>query len=338
MNKLSEVARRDIQDLFNCEIELPNGSFSKVYWSGRLDDAAFLSRLYNLQAMPSFDRRFSDAEGDIRCHVGFGDWGNDWVFTDGRFNLLYAEDEKFLRFLCEVFHPAVTRNSVEDTNSPEMYLFMQIQKILRSEGYELYETKRLSNKPVFAWRKVNMFQPATQVGEQVDALKQIFTSDYLRAQIDQMQQAIEKNPTDAIGKAKDLIESCCKTLLEKSNVAVDENWEIPRLIKEINSVLNLMPIGIDNPVVNEALRKLTGNLSQIPYQLATIRNKMGSGHGKSDSFVGLDARHAKLAVGAASTVCWFLWESYHNDELYINATTYPDKSYNVNNSEIDIPF
>ena len=55
MNKLSEVARRDIQDLFNCGVALPEGSTGRVYWSGRLEDADFLARLYNLSSMPSND-------------------------------------------------------------------------------------------------------------------------------------------------------------------------------------------------------------------------------------------------------------------------------------------
>lgn len=125
-----------------------------------------------------------------------------------------------------------------------------------------------------------------------------------------MQRSVETNPTDAIGKAKELIESCCKTILEENSVAVDEGWEIPRLIKETTSLLNLVPSNINNTVVEEAVKKLIGNLSQMPYQLATIRNKMGTGHGKSNSFAGLDSKHAKLAVGSASTLCWFLWEAH----------------------------
>ena len=92
MNKLTEVAKRDIQDLFNCGITLPDGSTDRVSWSGRLEDADFLARLYDLSSMPSYDYRYKDADGDIRCHVGWRDWERDWVFTDGRFDLLHADD------------------------------------------------------------------------------------------------------------------------------------------------------------------------------------------------------------------------------------------------------
>ena len=145
MNKLSEVAKRDIQDLFNCGVALPDGSTGRIYWSGRLEDADFLARLYNLTSMLSYDHRYGNAKGDIRCHVAWGDWEDAWIFTDGRFNLLHSDDETFLKFLCEVFHPAVTKNSVENPDSAEMYMLEEIQKIIRSEGYELYEIKRMAN-------------------------------------------------------------------------------------------------------------------------------------------------------------------------------------------------
>ena len=188
-----------------------------------------------------------------------------------------------------------------------MYILAEIQKVIRSEGYELYETKRMANKPVFAWREVGATHAIQQ---QAEALKQVFTSDYLRTQIDQMQKSVESNPADAIGKAKELIESCCKTILEGSIVTVDEGWEMPRLLKETIMVVDIMPAGLQNETVEDAMKKLLGNLSQMPFQIATIRNKMGTGHGKADSFTGLEPRHAKLAVGAASTLCWFLWESF----------------------------
>jgi len=41
-------------------------------------------------------------------------------------------------------------------------------------------------------------------------LKNNFSSDYLSKQIDLMLQMQVSNPTNAIGMAKELIESCCK--------------------------------------------------------------------------------------------------------------------------------
>lgn len=49
-------------------------------------------------------------------------------------------------------------------------------------------------------------------------LKEVFNSDYISSQIDLMVKMQDENPTEAIGKAKELIESCCKTILEKKDI------------------------------------------------------------------------------------------------------------------------
>jgi len=313
MKKVSSTARRDIQDLFSCGVGLPDGTTTTISWTGRLSDVDFLSRLYDLTTMPSHDPRYKNAAGDIECHVSWRDWDDNWVFADDRFNLNHCTDEEFLRFICEVFHPAVVKHSIEDENYAEKYYFEAIQKILQSEGYELYETKRIANKPVLSWRECGV---SSVLQNQTKALKKAFTSDYLRSQLQQMEKSIETNPADAIGKAKELIESCCKTILEEQGITVDEGWEIPKLIKETMTVLDhdILPAGLQNQLVDEAEKRLLGNLSQLPQQLATIRNKMGTGHGRSNSFTGLEPRHARLAVGSASSLCGFLWETHQRNK------------------------
>src|SRR5688500_1054712 len=100
VNDISEVTRRSIIDYLES---------TGIEWSGRLPEDEFLARLYDLSSMPSNDHRFQDAAGDIRKHrvMNPNDWENDWVFLDSRFNLLWADDKQFLRFLCETVHPIV---------------------------------------------------------------------------------------------------------------------------------------------------------------------------------------------------------------------------------------
>jgi hypothetical protein len=98
-NSISEITRRSIIDHL---------TISHIAWSGRLQEDEFLGRLYDLSVMPSTDYRLRSAAGDIRQHrVNWNDWSDDWVFTDSRFNLLHASDERFLRFLVETVHPVV---------------------------------------------------------------------------------------------------------------------------------------------------------------------------------------------------------------------------------------
>ncbi|WP_185124876.1 abortive infection family protein [Jeotgalicoccus meleagridis] len=45
-----------------------------------------------------------------------------------------------------------------------------------------------------------------------------------------------------------------------------------------------------------------------------LRNAYGDGHGKTKSFKSLPSRYARLAVGAAITVVYFLWETYEESK------------------------
>ena len=120
-----------------------------------------------------------------------------------------------------------------------------------------------------------------------------------------------ENPTEAIGKAKELIESCCKTILDSKKIEWDKNWDMSKLTGETLKLLNLTPKNIpDSDPVSENIKAVLGNLRGITTKLAEIRNPYGSGHGKSASFTGLETRHAKLAVGCSITFVTFLWDTY----------------------------
>jgi hypothetical protein len=78
-------------------------------WFGTLSETEFLSRIFDLDKLPSNDARFPNASGDIWQHRVNNpeDWPDDWLLSDERFNLLHGDDEVFLRFLQEVIHPAI---------------------------------------------------------------------------------------------------------------------------------------------------------------------------------------------------------------------------------------
>ena len=74
--------------------------------------------------------------------------------------------------------------------------------------------------------------------------------------------------TDAIGKAKELIESCCKTILDNKGVAWDKNWNMGKLTGETLNLLNLTPESISkNDPVSENIKAVLGNLRGISQSL-----------------------------------------------------------------------
>ena len=59
-----------------------------------------------------------------------------------------------------------------------------------------------------------------------------------------------------------------------------------------------------------AIKKLLANLGVVVQSLAEVRNLYGSGHGRGVKRQALHPRHARLAVGAATTLATFLLETH----------------------------
>lgn len=151
----------------------------------------------------------------------------------------------------------------------------------------------------------------------VETLKRNFSSEYLATEMDLMLKMVEENPTEAIGKAKELIESCCKTILEANSITVGKNWDVSKLVTETTQLLRITPKDIpENIPMAATMRKLLGNLRAIAEALTELRNAYGSGHGKSATYKGLQPRHAKLAVGSSSTLVHFLWDSFQRQQCH----------------------
>lgn len=145
----------------------------------------------------------------------------------------------------------------------------------------------------------------------VDNLKIAFSSDYISSQLDLMLKMQSENPTEAIGKAKELIESCCKTILEQKDVEIDKKWDVGNLVDATVKLLEITPNDIPETIPEaKAMKAILGNLKAIASNIATLRNTYGSGHGKSASYKGLQERHAKLAIGSSVTLVNFLWDSF----------------------------
>lgn len=140
-----------------------------------------------------------------------------------------------------------------------------------------------------------------------------FSNDYISQELEQMLKLQHDNPTDAIGKAKELVESCCKTILLDNGIAIDTKWNLNQLLDETLRFIRITPKQIpDNIPDAKAIKAILGNLKAILQNLAELRNNYGTGHGKDSRYVGLQERHAQLAVGTSMTIVRFIWDSYED--------------------------
>lgn len=294
--KITEITRRDILDALVAE---------GVHLYGRLQETDFLSRIWDLDSMSSTDPRFSNATGDIWQHrVNNYDWEDDWFFYDSRFRLMDGDDETFLRFLCETIHPVVRPDVTEAERVCQLY-----NSFLKNDGYELAEKARISGKPVYVGRYIGV---AKAPG--VDAVREVLSetdASYVTQQITRMEAAVNHDPELAIGTAKELVETCCKSILTEREVSFSKSDDLPKLVKATVRQLELTPDDVpDRAKASETIKRLLSNLATITQGVAELRNYYGTGHGKTGAEKGLQPRHAKLAVGAASTLAVFLAETH----------------------------
>jgi len=278
-----------------------------VTWGGRLEEVEFLERLYDLKSLPSTDSRFHDAAGDIWQHRVNNplDWPDDWIYGDDRFNLLEGSSDTFLNFLCEIVHPVVRPDRNE-----ALRLVQQFNDQLRKDGWELVEQEKIAGRPRFVARQLvpGAGRSATRAKSVADALD----AAWMQKEIERLENAIERDPALAIGTAKDLLESCCKSILTKREIAFTRSADLPELTKALAKELKLVPEGISDAAKGaEKIRLILRNLSALTLYLAELRGLYGSGHGRDGKHRGLEPRHARLAAAAAIAFIDFVTETHH---------------------------
>jgi hypothetical protein len=151
-------------------------------------------------------------------------------------------------------------------------------------------------------------------GPSLDPLKKhakVLNANHLAEQIRRMEASVEADPSLAIGTAKELIETCCKTILAERGKPASGTADVSTLTKETLKELKLVPEGVPDAARGaDVIKRLLSNLGTIGNGLAELRGLYGTGHGKHGSASGLGTRHAKLAVGAAATLTVFLFETH----------------------------
>lgn len=168
---------------------------------------------------------------------------------------------------------------------------------LKRDGYEWCQDQIVPSNPI----------PYT---EEIVAVASRLEIDPLLLQIDRLKKAINDDPALAVGTAKEMVETVCKTILEIMNVDVPNKF--PQLVRQTAKTLSLHPNDIsDSAKGADVIRRVLNNLAQIAGGLAELRNLYGTGHGKSGKVRGgVTARHARLAVGSAATLVEFLLRTY----------------------------
>lgn len=135
----------------------------------------------------------------------------------------------------------------------------------------------------------------------------------LQLQIDRIVASIDTDPAHAIGTAKEMIETTCKSILTARGESYSKSADVPELVKRTRKVLKLLPEDVsDSARGADTIRQLLSQLGSIAQNVAELRSLYGTGHGKEGKARGLQPRHARLVVGSAATLATFLLETHEN--------------------------
>lgn len=141
MQELSDVTRGNILHKLLCELGC--GIFRK------LDMIDFLKRIWDLDNMPSTDRRVKSASEDICQHIEINsDWDIDYLLIT-YLKLQHCEMSIFIKFLEEIVHPIV-RDEDE-----QLKIINEIDNYLVRDGYKYEKVSEISGYGVYKVRHIN---------------------------------------------------------------------------------------------------------------------------------------------------------------------------------------
>ena len=296
-NEISLQTRRNIFD----GLEIVG-----VTWYGKREEIDFLKSIFDLNNLPSTDQRFSDAESDIWQHrVNNWDWEDDWIFSDERFDLLRVPKETFLKFLCEIVHP-VARPDHEEA----LKLVRHFNDQLRKENWHLVPDSQIAGRYCYVAEPYSVLDDYhLQQAQFLEDLQ--IDRNWMQRKVERIQNSVDSDPELAIGTAKELVESCCKTILSERGVEPGPNDNLPQLTKKVAQELELVPRDISDEAKGSTIIKgILSSLSKISQHTAELRGLYGTGHGRDGRHRGLQPRHARLAASAAITYATFIFETH----------------------------
>ncbi len=126
-----------------------------------------------------------------------------------------------------------------------------------------------------------------------------------------IRKSIGDDPEQAIGSAKELLESVLKGILEITEASASH--DISALLKEAQRKLDLEPQkDAEGHRRDKTTKRTLSNLGQVVIGVNEVRNFFGTGHGRFQSRE-IKLAHARLTVNAAVSVATFLVEVASNE-------------------------
>jgi hypothetical protein len=145
--------------------------------------------------------------------------------------------------------------------------------------------------------------------KRIESASSLVDRAVLRDHLDRIERGIDCDPGQAVGSAKELIETVSKQILNEFHQTSEQFDSLQQLVKAAMKSLDLSLEAIpDASKGANSLKQVLSGLNQVTGGIAELRNLYGTGHGRLRGS-GLQPRHARLVVGAVATLSVFLLET-----------------------------
>lgn len=204
--------------------------------------------------------------------------------------LMMESEEKVIKLLLAFYNYYVNNNKFSSEAERKGYysnLYHKCKKVIEKIGYSSLVKRKHLNE-----------------------IDKSFSSQYVTEAINLMLDMEDKNPAESINKAKELIETCCKTILDEKSIEYSKELKVHQLAKK--TIEAIMPNEFNDlsDSTKQAIKMILGALGTITHGTAQLRNEIGTGHGKSANFSKVNPMFARLASGAAETFISFIKATY----------------------------
>ena len=211
------------------------------------------------------------------------------------------------RRLVEQYYANIDSSAATDAEN----LLHVCSDVVRENRYSVDQLLAALRQDGYKWVDDQFAPTGILMADRIAEFAQVRNLSELTRQVTRLANAVDSDPPLAVGSAKDMVESVCKTILGELKIPIG-NETLPQLVKVAGKQLGLAPADIPNQAKGkDAIVRVLSGLGQIVNGMAQLRNLYGTGHGRAGGVTGgVTARHARLAVGAAASLATFLLETH----------------------------
>lgn len=135
--------------------------------------------------------------------------------------------------------------------------------------------------------------------------------DTVQLDISRALKSATDDPEDAVTSACSLVEAVCRSILIELELPLPAKKDVDGLIRAVQEPLGLSPGRTGLPVeIENDIRQILSGLTSVAKGVGALRTHAGDAHGREKGHRRIDARIARLAINAASSLALFLIETW----------------------------